>query len=116
MNRVVGSSYYVAPEVLLRRYNNSCDLWSLGVIAYMLLSGTPPFFGASDALIKQKIMKGKYSFPSHTFKDVSDEAKDFIRSLICFDASKRLTAAAASESTWLSSSSLPATTVSRSLT
>jgi serine/threonine protein kinase len=121
MNRVVGSSYYVAPEVLLRRYSNSCDMWSLGVIAYMLLSGTPPFFGPTDILIKQRIIKGRYSFPAQTFRDVSDEAKNFIKSLICFDSSKRFTAAAAAESTWLSHnhSALTSTNgapVSRSLT
>ena len=101
MTRVVGSSYYVSPQVLKRRYSESCDLWSLGVIAYMLLSGAPPFFGSTDGLIKQSIINGTYTFPSTLFKDVSEEAKGFICSLLSYQPEYRLTARQALNHPWL---------------
>ncbi|GMI37499.1 hypothetical protein TrCOL_g7523 [Triparma columacea] len=101
MTRVVGSSYYVSPQVLKRSYTHSCDLWSLGVIAYMLLSGAPPFFGSSDALIKQSIITGTYSFPTSLFKDVSEEAKAFVCSLLSYAPEYRLTARQALNHPWL---------------
>ncbi|GMH60359.1 hypothetical protein TrLO_g3809 [Triparma laevis f. longispina] len=101
MSRVVGSSYYVSPQVLKRSYTEACDLWSLGVIAYMLLSGAPPFFGASDTLIKQAIVNGTYTFPTSLFKDVSEEAKGFVCSLLSYAPEYRLTARQALNHPWL---------------
>ena len=66
-------------------------MWSLGVIAYMLLSGAPPFFGSSDALIKQSIINGTYTFPQSLFKDVSEAAKGFVCSLLSYAPEYRLT-------------------------
>ena len=101
MTRVVGSSYYVAPQVLKRSYTEACDLWSLGVIAYMLLSGAPPFYGASDTLIKQAIINGSYSFPTSLFKDVSEEAKHFVSGLLSYAPEYRMTARQALKHPWL---------------
>ena len=54
-NSIVGSVYYIAPEVFLKKYNKECDLWSAGVILYMLIVGSPPFSGESDKKIISKI-------------------------------------------------------------
>ena len=55
--------YYIAPEVIKKNYDEKCDIWSLGIILYMMLSGIPPFNGRTDKAIFDKIEKGKYSFP-----------------------------------------------------
>ena len=59
----VGTAYYVSPEILAGKYNEKCDIWSAGVILYVLLSGEPPFNGPSDAVIYSKIKKMKFNFP-----------------------------------------------------
>jgi len=103
MSRVVGSSYYVSPQVLERRYDERCDEWSLGVIAYMLLSGAPAFSGPTDAAIKSSILSGRYSFPSQLFPPsaVSSAAKTFVSSLLTFDPEERERAKDALEGDWL---------------
>ena len=58
--KLVGSSYYIAPEVLKKHYDEKCDIWSCGVIMYILLSGRPPFPGDSDKEIMDKVALGKY--------------------------------------------------------
>lgn len=88
INGSVGSPYYVAPEVLSGSYDARCDVWSLGVITYMLLSGTPPFDAPTDQLLLKQVALRKYAFDPCLFGGVSDQAKDFIR--CCFkDAKKR---------------------------
>merc|ERR1712224_941201 len=95
LTRLVGSSYYVAPEVLKKSYTESCDAWSLGVIVYMLLSGAPPFYGKSDRAIKAAIVKGEYAFPPELFRDVSSEATAFVTALLSYNPDFRYTAAQA---------------------
>lgn len=101
MHRPVGTPYYVAPEVLEGSYTKDCDMWSIGVITYMLLSGRPPFYGADDKETLQKVSIGKYDFPSPFFDNVSDTAKDFITKLLIIDHTKRMTARQAREHIWL---------------
>ena len=83
MKTRLGTPYYIAPEVLSRRYDAACDLWSTGVIMYILLCGSPPFWGDEDAEIFNKIRKHhKIDFPRDLGWDkVSEEAKDLIRKL-----------------------------------
>lgn len=79
---VVGSPYYVAPEVLRGRYSYQADMWSCGVILYILLCGIPPFWGETEQAIIDAILKGKYDFDGEPWPQISDEAKDCIRRLL----------------------------------
>lgn len=108
LSRVVGSSYYVAPEVLKKTYTEACDLWSLGVIVYMLLSGAPPFYGKNDEAIKASIVQGEYTFPHELFRDVSDEAMAFVSTLLSYNIEYRYTAEQALTHPWLSVNCDPA--------
>jgi len=101
LSRVVGSSLYVAPEVLKKSYTESCDLWSLGVIAYILLSGVPPFYGKDDEAIRAAILVGDYAFPRECFRDVSEGAVNFVGCLVEYDFDKRYTTGHALMHQWL---------------
>ncbi|XP_052202354.1 calcium-dependent protein kinase 11-like isoform X1 [Diospyros lotus] len=89
---VVGSPYYVAPEVLHRYYGPEIDVWSAGVILYILLSGVPPFWAETDSGIFQQILKGKLDFESEPWPNISDSAKDLIQKMLCRDPRKRISA------------------------
>ena len=104
--------YYVAPQVLEAQkrqrdgrvdskarspyfYDKSCDIWSLGVIVYIMLCGYPPFYSevphqALSNRMKQKIMQADFDFPDNDWKDVSVDAKDLIKKMLCVEASERL--------------------------
>lgn len=97
----VGSMYYVAPEVLMGSYDARCDIWSLGVIAYMLVSGAPPFWGKNDHEIRSNILTGLWDFPQHFFSDVSPLAKDFIARLLQHDPERRMSIKEALAHNWL---------------
>ena len=62
MNTIVGTPYYIAPEVLKKNYDKSCDLWSAGVIAYILLCGYPPFNGENSHEVYNAVLRGRYRF------------------------------------------------------
>jgi len=79
----VGTAYYVSPEILKGDYTEKCDIWSAGVILYILLSGDPPFNGPDDSSIYAKIANLKFTFPEKKWKNVSNEAKDLICHMIC---------------------------------
>ncbi|TMW66403.1 hypothetical protein Poli38472_004168 [Pythium oligandrum] len=104
MTTRVGTPYYIAPEVLGRHYDKSCDLWSIGVITYILLCGYPPFYGDTDPEIFASVRAGRYDFDSPEWADVSAEAKDLISKLLLVDASKRLTSEQVLKHPWLTGS------------
>lgn len=101
MKTKVGTPYYVAPEVLRREYTKSCDIWSIGVISYILLCGYPPFYGDSDAEIFDSVRTGRFDFPSPEWDNISSTAKDFVRYLLQKDPKDRPTAAQAMEQNWI---------------
>ncbi|OIT29860.1 PREDICTED: calcium-dependent protein kinase 20-like [Nicotiana attenuata] len=89
---VVGSPYYVAPEVLRKRYGPECDIWSAGVIIYILLSGVPPFWDETEQGIFEQIVKGELDLVSEPWPAISESAKDLVRRMLARDPKKRLTA------------------------
>ncbi|EER06423.1 calcium-dependent protein kinase, putative [Perkinsus marinus ATCC 50983] len=100
MHQSCGSVAYVAPEVLEGSYTNKCDLWSLGVIVYMLLSGSPPFHGPErDMLVS--IEEGEYEMPEEKWANISPQAKDFVRRLLIRDPEERMSASEALQHPWI---------------
>ena len=89
MKEMVGTPYYVAPEVLKGKYTYKCDLWSIGVLTYILLSGYIPFNGDSVSDVFDAVETGVYSFQQKEWKKVTDEGKDFIKQLLTKDYKKR---------------------------
>ncbi|XP_066152655.1 MAP kinase-interacting serine/threonine-protein kinase 1 isoform X2 [Euwallacea fornicatus] len=134
----VGSAEFMAPEVVeafigdsdTQAYDKRCDLWSLGVIAYILLSGYPPFYGkcgedcgwergencdACQELLFHSIQEGRYDFPEPEWANISPEAKDLIANLLIKDARKRLSAQQVLEHPWLKCASDAASLVTPSV-
>ncbi|XP_046407252.1 MAP kinase-activated protein kinase 2 [Ischnura elegans] len=98
--------YYVAPEVLgPEKYDKSCDIWSLGVIMYILLCGFPPFYSNHGLAIspgmKKRIRTGQYDFPNPEWKNVSQDAKDLIKGMLCIEPSDRLTIEMVMRNKWI---------------
>ncbi|KAG5532987.1 hypothetical protein RHGRI_027288 [Rhododendron griersonianum] len=93
MSGVVGTPYYVAPEVLSgREYDEKVDVWSAGVVLYVMLSGFVPFYGETAGETFEKVVRGNLRFPMRVFRAVSGEAKDLLRKMICKDVCRRLSA------------------------
>jgi len=102
MTTKAGTPYYVAPQVLLSGgYDNKCDIWSCGVIAYILLCGYPPFYGDRDEDILKAVKSGKFDFPSPDWDDVSKVGKDLITNMLTMDPVRRPTAEALLAHDWL---------------
>merc|ERR1712226_1001612 len=101
MKTKVGTPYYIAPEVLNEEYTKSCDIWSIGVIAYMLLCGYPPFKGDSNKDILESVKAGHFDFPSPEWDTITDSAKEFICSLLTMDQNHRPTASEAMKHKWI---------------
>ncbi|PON75737.1 B3 domain-containing protein [Parasponia andersonii] len=89
---IVGSAYYIAPEVLKRRYGPEVDIWSVGVMLYILLCGVPPFWAESEHGIFNAILRGHIDFTSDPWPSISTGAKDLVRKMLHSDPKQRLTA------------------------
>ena len=92
MNQKFGTPYYIAPEVLKKNYTSKCDIWSIGVILYILLCGYPPFNGANDKQIIEAVLKGKFTLEEPEWEDISEDAKDLVKKLLEYDPKKRISA------------------------
>jgi serine/threonine protein kinase len=88
----MGTPFYMAPEVLAESYTEKCDIWSIGVICYMLLSGKVPFTGRSNAELYHNTKDG-VKFNPDDWKDISNDAINFVKKLLIVEPSKRPTAA-----------------------
>jgi len=100
MKTQCGTLSYIAPEVLSRNYTPQCDIWSIGVIVYVLLSGRFPFHGTSNDKMTH-IKKGKYKFEPEKWARLSKRSQDFTKALLEMNPSKRLTAKGALEHAWI---------------
>jgi len=102
LSEAVGTPYTIAPETILGKYDERVDLWAIGVITYLLLSGETPFGGAGgeEPLIevRDKILGGEYKFePEYIWENVSDSAKNFIRGLLALNPNDRIASAELAE-------------------
>jgi len=95
---IAGTPYYIAPEVLGGRYGKECDVWSLGVLLYQMMTGEMPFDGNNEDEVFRKIKKGNYTYPKGL--ELSPEVIDLIRGMITVDRSARISVADALKHSW----------------
>ncbi len=101
-NAMIGTPGYVGPEIVRGQpYGTAVDMWSVGVLLYIMLSGRMPFYGKDDQACLKMIAIGRYEFPDREWKTISEEAKSLVRGLLQVDPDKRLTADAALHHSWL---------------
>ncbi|KAI5560522.1 hypothetical protein POPTR_016G054600v4 [Populus trichocarpa] len=98
---IVGSPYYMAPEVLKRNYGPEVDVWSAGVILYILLCGVPPFWAETEQGVAQAIIRSVIDFKRDPWPKVSENAKDLVRKMLDPDPKRRLTAQQVLDHPWL---------------
>jgi calcium-dependent protein kinase len=103
MHSVVGSPYYLAPEVIQGHYGPECDVWSLGVLMYVLLSGCIPFDGENELEVMLKISSGRYNIKDGPWKHISKKAKDLIKRLLVITPAKRLPIQQVLKDPWMTS-------------
>eukprot|EP00347_Sterkiella_histriomuscorum_P002144 403369302 len=101
MHTIVGTPYYVAPEVLKGKYNYQCDIWSIGIILYIMLCGYPPFEGDDNKEIFRRVLQQKLEFDPEDWGDISDDAKDLVSKMLLKDPIQRISAGAALSHRWL---------------
>ncbi|KAL1361859.1 hypothetical protein HN51_010179 [Arachis hypogaea] len=100
-NEIVGSPYYMAPEVLRRNYGNEVDIWSTGVILYILLCGVPPFWAETEEGIAQAIIRGHLDFTRDPWPKVSDEAKHLVKRMLDPNPQTRITVQEVLDHSWI---------------
>jgi len=106
-----GTPYYVAPQVLAGKYDQSSDVWSLGVIMFVVLCGYPPFYGETDADVLAKVRLGNFAFNAADWKSISEDAKNLIRMLLKMNPRDRYTAEQALNHVWVRNKAPRATNV-----
>ena len=101
LTQKVGTSYYIAPEVILKNYNQKCDIWSIGVILYILLVGFPPFDGENDEDIMSNILKYDVSYDDSEWENVSSAAIKFLKKLLNKNPKERPSADECLKDKWI---------------
>jgi len=81
MKAKVGTPYYIAPEIIKGNYDERCDIWSMGVILYILICGAPPFYGANDLAILEAVKKGKFEFDCKVTLNISTYLEEHFKGL-----------------------------------
>jgi serine/threonine protein kinase len=105
LSKQCGTPFFVSPEILMRKgYDQQSDMWSVGCIIFLLLSGNLPFMGRSQKELFRKIVSGKYEFEDEEWADISEDAKDLVSRLLILEPGKRMTAAEAVRHQWLKAS------------
>ena len=100
MQTVLGTPYYVAPEVLQGSYDYKCDIWSVGAFMYIMLTGEPPFNGKNNNVIFKRILNEEVNYPSEKFKNISPDAIDLLKKCLIKDPHKRITGEQALNHKW----------------
>jgi calcium-dependent protein kinase len=100
MKKTYGTPYYIAPEVIEHSYDEKCDVWSCGVILYIMLSGSPPFNGINDDNVIKAVQKGHFSFDMIEFEQVSDSAKNLIQKMLTSNPNQRISISEAINDEW----------------
>ncbi len=90
MHTVAGTPYFISPEVLNGNYGKECDIWSLGVVLYLMITGKYPFDGNSRAEVFSKIQKGNIVFPESVLKKVTPDCIDLCKRMLTVDRVKRI--------------------------
>ena len=101
MFEMLGTPVYTAPEVIIGKYNEKCDIWSIGVILYVMLSGVFPFVGRGDESIIVKVKKAPVSFNGKPWENISKEGIAFVRALMERDPGSWLSAQKALHHPWI---------------
>jgi calcium/calmodulin-dependent protein kinase I len=105
LTKQCGTPFFVAPEILMRKpYDTQSDMWSVGCIVYLLLSGNLPFMGRSQKELFKKIVAGNYDFENDEWKDVSDDAKDLVKKMLQLNPDDRIKSGEAIKHQWLKAS------------
>jgi calcium/calmodulin-dependent protein kinase I len=106
LTKQCGTPFFVSPEILMRQpYDQQSDMWSVGCIIYLLLSGNLPFMGRSQKELFRKIVSGKYEFKEEDWCDVSPDARDLVQKLLVLDPDERITSSQALRHKWMRASS-----------
>ena len=101
LSQTMGTPYFVAPEVLNGKYNEKCDIWSMGVTLYLLLCGFPPFEGKNSEEIFKAIRKGTFSFDRKEWQSVSSQAKDLVIKMLTLNFEARISACECLQHEWI---------------
>jgi len=101
LNLRVGTPYYVSPEVINKSYDSKCDIWSCGVLLYILLCGKPPFDGKKQDEVFAKILKGEYSMSGADWENISKQAKDLVKKMLILNPAERISAVDALNHSWI---------------
>jgi calcium-dependent protein kinase len=99
LTKQAGTAFYIAPEVINKKYNEKADIWSIGVILYIMLCGKPPFEGSNEEEIFKNILIGKA--PIDEIKNITENCKDFLKKLLTYKPESRPSASQALEHCWM---------------